>query len=184
MSMDIEKEWIDAIAALGQSKSSDWAKAFADAIDQRVSNKAGLTTIQGAITFTFNKDLFAQGLLGLTPDGSAVSAMTKYATVWADAMMASQIVVAPGSYVGTTSPATLWSVVASSLLDPPSIQSAKEFLIQELANLPVADQAKDSKFGPTFRKAFLMCTASVQGLDSTPTPAGPLPLSFPLDPLS
>lgn len=186
MPIDPEQQWTDAFANLATDKSPNWAMAFASAVDERVTGKAQLTGILGSVTFTFNKALFATQLMSLSPSPVAPAAMMGFANAWATAMSASQMVVAPGSAFGAPAPPTLWSVIFTSMLDAPMIQSGKAFLASTLSALPPAKNAKDSKFGATFRSAFLMCTASITGLNSLPIPPagpGPLPFAAPFTPL-
>jgi hypothetical protein len=68
------------------------------------------------------------------------------------------------------------------LIDPPSIVAAQQFLAAQLPNLPNDEKASDSQFGPTLRKAFLMLTCTVTGLNSLPPPAPPAPLLAPVTP--
>ena len=180
MAMDQESDWTKAFADLKPDKTPAWAAAMADAVDARVTGKVELSGLIGKPTFTFNKAVFAAQLMALKPVPDAVAGMTGFANAWATAMTASTMVVTPGSALGAPSPATLWSVIFTSLIDASSVQLAKTLLISTLPTIPLVKDATQSKFGATFRKAFLMCSASVTGLNTLPPPpAGPGPLPLP-----
>lgn len=180
MPLDPEAAWNDAIANLKPDKGPDWAKGFADAIDSCCTGKTELTGVVGKPTFTFNKAIFMAQLMTLAPVPDPVSAAMGFANAWGTAMLASTMIVPPGSALGASAPPTLWSVVITSLIDPPTIELAKAFLIATLPTLEATKDAKQSKTGGTFRSAFLMCTCTVTGLNSLPPPpGGPGPLPFP-----
>jgi hypothetical protein len=186
MPIDPEQVWIDAFAALAPQKGPMWAQPMADAVDARVTGKVALNGLTGSVTFTFNKAVFMAQLMALTPTPDAAAGMMGFANAWGAAMLASTLVVAPGSFFPAPAPATLWSVVFATVIDGASIETAKQALVAELMAVAPAKDAKESKFPPAFRNAFLKCTASVNGLNSLPPPTagpGPLPFSAPFVPL-
>jgi hypothetical protein len=182
MPIDPEDKFKKAIAGLKPESTPQWAKKMADAVDGLVTNKAQLTGITGSITFTFNKAIFMTQLMALTFTPLAPVAAQAIGLAWGTAMLASTIIVAPGASLGAPTPATTWSVVIASLIDPPTITVAQTGLIATLAVMQAVKKAEDSALGPALYKAFTQCTATVTGLNSLPPPAGPLPLLSPLTP--
>lgn len=119
-------------------------------------------------SFTWNVSAFQSALSG---NSAAV-----LANAWEAAMLASTIVVLPGAFVGSDSPATKFSVVASAIFDPSSIAAGKTIVLS-LAGAPATANASESLFPVKMRDAFLALTVTVTGTNSVvPTPA---PLSFP-----
>lgn len=182
MPIDPEKTWIDTVNKIPPGKNApDQLKKLSDAVDAAMTGKAQLTGILGKVSFTFEKGIFYAGLLQLGPTKLAPEGVAKFSNAWSQAIVASKMVVPPGASLGAPTPPTIWSVVASTVLDPPSLAAAKSYLEAELLSAglnPVAD-SNSGKIGPALRKAALLLTYTVTGLDSTPTPAGPLPLVAP-----
>lgn len=169
--------WKTTFQTLPKTEDTSWAGNFADWTDERVSGKAELLFITNpSTTFTFSKSTFQSLLLGLSPTPSAAAGIQGFADAWETAILASTLNIGPGAFVGIDSPATKWSVVSSSLIDPPSILLGKAKILELVSAAPAEDAAL-SEFPEKFRDAFLALTGSVIGLDSTPIPAGPLPLT-------
>jgi hypothetical protein len=171
-----------AIAGLKPDNTPMWAKALADAVDGLVTNKAGLGVVTGTFTFTFNKALFMTGIMALTATVVTPMAAQLIGVAWGNAMLSSTMVTAPGAFIGAPAPPTLFSVIISTVIDPPSIVAAQTALIATLSVMQAVEVAQDSALAPALHTAFMSCTATITGLDSTPTPAGPLPLTAPLNP--
>jgi len=162
--------WQSTFAALPKVANNSWAGNFASWVDSRVTNKMGLNGMGGAgLSFTFNKTVFEAQLITLTPTGNALAGITAFADAWETAILASVAVVAAGSYIGSPSPSTTWSVVNTTTIDPPSILAAKN-KIKELVSAPPTANALDSEFPIKFREAFLLLTITTSGLDSDSPP--------------
>jgi hypothetical protein len=124
-------------------------------------------------SFTFAESVFATQLLNLSPTMSAVEGVTKLADAWAAAILASSIAVGPGSFIPPSTPATLFSVVASSTFDAASVTLGRSKILELIHATPVTN-ALDSEFPIKLRDAILILTFTVVGTDSiTPVP-GPL----------
>ena len=169
--------WQSTFEAL--SKQEDWTQNFADWVDNRVTNKMDLIGVLhpsgNALSFTFNKSTFKSALELLPIVSNKVIGVTGFANAWESALLASSVSTLSGSYIGSATPTTTWSVVNSTVLDAPGIAAGKAKIL-ELANDPNVG-AGESKFPEKFMDAFLLLTVTTTGLDSTPTPAGPLPLN-------
>jgi len=96
-------------------------------------------------------------------------------------MVASLAAVSAGAFIGVSAPPTLFSAVATTLIDPPSILLAKAKILELVTAPPEAD-AQDSLFPEKFRDATLLLTITVSGTNSvTPTPAPLSAASVPLE---
>lgn len=182
MAIDALQIWKDELAALPKVADTSWAANFAAWYADRL---AGITTSPSALVptgfvFTFAEAIFAAQLLSLTPTTSALAGITGFANAWEAALNATTVVVGPGSFKPPSSPATLFSVVATTIIDPPSIALGKAKLLELVTAPPVADP-QNSQFPVKFREATLLLTITVSGTNSiTPTPT---PLTVPLVPL-
>jgi hypothetical protein len=161
--------------AVPPAKDDSWKENLAKYIDARLTGK--LTSLAlfsapgvGAASFTFGKSAFKSALSGNSPAllANAVEA----------GLLASTISVEPNAFIEPKSPATTFSVVQTSLIDPPSIALVKAAIIG-VSGLPGTKDASQSQFPVKLREAFLLLTFSVVGLDSKVPPAGPLPLTAP-----
>lgn len=174
MAIDSLSTWKSTFDAL--AKQSDWTPDFSTWVDDRVTSKMDLPGIghasPPAFTFTFAKSTFKAALDLLVPVADVTVGITSFSVAWETAVIASVAVVKALSFIGTLTPATQWSSVTSTVIDPASILLGKAKII-ELAS---EDPDAPSKFPDKFRDAFLLLTVTTTGLDSTPTPTGPLPL--------
>lgn len=187
MAVDILTKWQTELLLLPKVADTSWALTFATWAEKRVSKANAVDSVglfpdpamlvPSTFTFTFNVATFAAQLISLGPTSNALDGITAFANAWATAIAASTAVVAASSFKPPTSPATLFSVVASTVIDPASIAAGKAKIIT-LALEP-APTGQASKFPEKFRDAFKLLTITVTGTDSTPTPAGPLPLTVP-----
>ena len=183
MPIDPQSAFKSAISSIKPTNGPLWAKDIADAVDGLVTNKAGLSVITGTCTFTFNKALFMAGIMALVPILAAPIAAQTIGIAWGNAMLASIMVVQPGAFIGVVSaPPTLFSVITSTIVDPPSVVAAQTALIATLSAMQAVKIASDSALGPALHTAFMSCTATVTGMNSIPPPAGPLLLIAPLCP--
>jgi len=175
--------WRSTLAALPKVADTSWAANFAGWVADRVvsiETDASVLDSSAGFVFVFNEALFASQLIALTPVNDALAGITGFADAWEAAILTTvfpaTLNVSAGAFAGSPSPATTFSVVNSVVLDPPSILAAKNKIIELATAAPVAD-VNDSEFPVKFREAFLLLTITVSGLDSTPAPAGPLPLT-------
>jgi len=179
MPIQPKQYWVEKVNTIQPTDSSPKGlKALVTAVAGGVSNKAGLKTITGKLVFTFNQTIFYQQLILLTPVPLSVPGVTQYVKAWTTAITPSVMLVPAGSFIGVSTPATLFSVVTKTTLDPASLTKASKQLQKDLlkqANAPVKTTA-ESDFGPAFMRAFQALTYTITGLDSTPPNAGPKPL--------
>lgn len=168
MSIDALATWKSEFANLPKVSDTSWKQNLADYIAARVDGKLKLSTYtpDSGITFAFNKAAFLSALSSVsagTGDGvNAIAAGVKAAVV----VPGSLVVVAPIS-VGSPSPTNTFSVVLTSIISPASAALA-ETKIQELSGAAPVSDVNNSLFPVKLRDAFLLLTADITGLDSTP----------------
>lgn len=177
MAMDALQVWKDEWDNL---PLDDTGLAFpmniANFIGDRVDGKMVAKDVEGAASFTFNRAVFAAGIASLVPSPSNIAGVTAICSAWQSAILASVLVIPPGSYIKPTpTPATTWSVVASVVPIPAAGFAS---LQAGLLAAPLAGAPGESAFPVELRKAFELLQYTISGTDSTPTPAGPLPLTF------
>lgn len=178
MAVDPLVTWKSTLATLPKVSDTSWAANFASWYADRIVNietDPSSFTASGFV-FTFAKPIFQSQLLSLTPTNNALAGITGFANAWETALNASSVIVGPGSFQNPATPTTTFSAIISSTIDPTSIATGKAKILELVTAPPVAD-ANDSQFPIKFREATLLLTITVIGLDSTPTPAGPLPLT-------
>jgi hypothetical protein len=178
MAMDKLDVWIDEITGI-KPGDKNLTSELADKIDQRVTGKLQLSLLGGPpASFTWKKELFVKLIENLPASQDTASGLKAFADAWQAATMASTLQVGPGAFIGTSSPPTLFSVVMSSILVPASVMAASQALLAQLSSASPLPDAKLSPVPSAFFSAFSSLQAQVVGLDSTPTPAGPLPLTI------
>lgn len=170
--------WKTELQNLPKVGDTSWAANFAGwYADMIVNIQPDTSTFSAAgFSFTFNTATFAAGLIGLQPTPDATAGITGFANAWEQAILSSVLVVGTGSALLPSTPATTFSVVAASIINPPSIALGKAKIIS-LATLGIPSE---SKFPEYFRDATLMLNFSVTGTNSVTPPAGPNPLIVPL----
>ncbi len=173
--------WKSTLQDLPKVDTPVWATNFANWYAERIAkiepNPDSLSAV--GFTFIFNKALFATLLSTLPPTPSQPGGISSFAAAWETAVLTTlfpaTLSIAAGTVIPPPSPSTTFSSIISVVLDPASVVAGKA-KIMELVSAPVAGDATDSQFPVKFREATLKLTITITGLDSTPTPAGPLPL--------
>lgn len=183
MAIEALQTWKDELEALPKVADPSWSLSFAGWYADMIANiePDPLTFVASGFLFTFPTPIFAAGLSSLAPTVDPVAGILGIANAWETALLASLIVMGPGSILSPPSPATTFSVVAASIIDIPSIALGKAKLLELATSPPVAD-AQDSEFPVKFREATLLLTFTATGVNSiVPVPT---PLVAPLNPLS
>ena len=164
-----QTEWANIPLVADES----WKQTMGDYLEARTSGM-DLPGIGGpGFSWAFNTSLFVAGLASVS--ASTGDGVEKIADAFESAILASTLSVAPGSWVGVSTPASTWSVVNTTIFDAPSISLGKNKIL-ELTSAPLVTDALNSEFPIKLRDAWLLLTVTTSGLDSTPPPAGPLPL--------
>lgn len=166
MTIEALATWQSEWALLPKVSDASWKTNLANYIAARLDGKLSLATYlpPTGVTFVFNKTVFLASLASVSGDGVA-----KIALGFKNAVETSgSLVVAPGTAVGSASPATTFSVVATSVL----VGSAAKAKIEELSSAPLTNSAAASEFPVKLYAAALLLTADVSGTNSVvPTPA-------------
>jgi hypothetical protein len=106
---------------------------------------------------------------------------SQFASAWAESIAASvNLRIKPSS---TFSPPNGTNGVVASveaIIDPASIQKGSSVIYNKLASASFLDT---TVFPTAFYEGFLSLTVTVTGLDTTPTPSGPIPINFPTIPV-
>ena len=188
MALEPVKTWKSTLAAVPLVADSSWATNIANWYLARIAFISPDPTAFVAVgfLFTFNSATFKTKLLTMTPTTDPAAGALGLANAWEAAILASTAAVLPGSAVlppPVPVPATIFSVVATTIIDSASIAAGKAKILELAAALPVSD-ANSSQFPIKFREATALLSITVTGADSTPTPAGPLSLTAPFVPLN
>lgn len=186
MPVDPLQTWKDTLENLPKVINTSWALNFANWYASRISGiePDPSSLVPAGWSFPFPVPLFASQLQSLLPTTNALAGITGFANAWETAILATIPTMTPGTFIPPSSPPTLFSsIIPPVVIDPPSIVAGKAKIIELITSPPVAD-AQDSEFPVKFREATLLLTVSVNGLDSTPPPSGPLPLSALFVPLT
>jgi len=176
--------WKSTLAALPPTTGA-WSPAFSAWYAGRIIaiSPDPLVLVPAGFLFTFNVATFSTMLSALAPVPTAAAGILGFANAWEAALLASTAIMGPGSALVPPSPATIFSVVILTVIDPASIALGKAKLL-ELATAPPETDANDSLFPEKFRDATLLLTITVTGLNSIPPIVGPLPLTAPMVPLT
>ena len=168
MALGSATDWKNAFAAMDKVDDDAWKDNLANTIDGLVTGKLsspGLLNESGspAASFTFGKAAFKSGLSGEGTAAVISSAMQA-------GLAASTITVPAKSYVGTSTPASTFSVVTTVVLDPASITLAVAKVLTIAGKAAVSD-ASESAVPPIFREAFLLLTMTTTGSNAVSPPA-------------
>lgn len=135
----------------------------------------GITIAAPPLPATYGSAAFKAIYSTLAPGLSQSAAITLIADAWAAGLAASVVLVKPGDAIGVPAPATIWSVVTTSVFTPASVVAGKAKIL-ELIGAPNVGEALDSQTPLKFYEATLLLKVTTTGLNSIPPPVGPLPL--------
>jgi hypothetical protein len=180
--------WKSTFKDLPKSKDVSWAHNVAEWYAERIKNIQPDPSVLFAngFKFEFNKGVFEACLSALTYTLDPVSGIAGFAASWVSAISLTiypaTLSLAPGSYIippPAPTPATLFSVINIVLLNPPTILAGQAKIMELAFEKPQSDP-DNVKFAEKFYEATSLLSISVAGLDTTPPPSGPLPLSLPI----
>jgi len=177
MSLDSLDDWKTSFAAgVKGVKDDSWKDNLPDWYESVLNSPKlslpGLEIASPPLPFTFGKAAFKAIFETMTKTSNGPVVV---ADAWEAGILASVVEVKAGDSIGAPSPTTLWSDVTTSVIDPASIALGKAKIL-ELASAPTVKDATKSHAPIRFYEATLLLTVTTTGLDSTPGPAGPLPL--------
>ncbi len=186
MAIDPLVTWRSTLAALPSTSTPIWAVNFSQWYADRIVNIETDPSflVDPGFSFVFSISTFKSALEVLPPTTDQLAGITAFATAWESAILASTVSAFPGAFIPPSTPATLFSIVSTTVIDPAGIAAGKAKIIELATALPVSDPLL-SEFPVKFREATLLLTVTVTGFDSTPPVPGPgpLPLTAPLVPL-
>lgn len=167
-------DWLTTFSLLPKVMNTSWQANFANWYADRIQNLMPDTKLDvtAGFTFTFGKSAFQTAL-------ASVSSIADFANAWETGLLASAVTVSTGAFVDEKSNLTLFSAVATAILDLPSIALGKAKILELVGVSPIGD-ALDSKFPVKFRQATLLLTMTVSGSDSSPTPVPLVAATVPL----
>lgn len=177
MPLAAESKWIDDFAdplILPSVSNDTWKANLSSYVTLEVAGM-GLANASIPPVFTFNSATFLSGLGDYDANDNPIG-VTSMADSFQAAINASQMVVAPGTAIGVVSNATKFSVVTSTLPVSSSVSSAKNIIL-ELEEAEATSDASKSEMPKKLYEAFSTLQYTIVGSDSTPPPAGPLPLT-------
>jgi hypothetical protein len=147
-----------------------WKADLATFIDDHVGSLVcnGVKDEDGtdAGTFTWAKSVFEAALSTGTKENLAAA--------WESAALGSSMAIPALSYIGSLTPTSQWSVVASVVVDPASVAAGKAKILSDLATIQNVSLANQSTFPVTLRAAFLLLTVTITGTDNNTGSNAPL----------
>ncbi len=153
-------------------------RELANWVNARVSGRLQIgPPLVGNSSFTFARSVFEKGLKPAKPIRDVRQGRLLMANAWRQAVSQSKMRVDAGAAVGVVTPFTLFSSVSSTRIDVVSVSVGYAYLYKVL--LSTANEGDESRLPEYFRKAFSFLTFTIQGRNSVPPPAGPLPLILP-----
>lgn len=182
MPIEILNTWQSEFDALEKVNTPQWSLNKADWYSNMIANITPDPSVFSAVgfSFTFNSASFASLMSSAVPSSDPVSGISTIASAWESAILASIVICGPGSALVPPTPATTFSVVTSTIIDPSSILLGKTMILG-LSSAPKTNKGKDSEFPKKFREATLQLKIIVSGMNSlAPTPS---PLVTPPIPL-
>lgn len=174
MAIDALNVWQSSFAALPKVGDASWSQNIANWVDSHVNGKLSTPGATG-LSFSWGKSTFAAQLASMVPQGSITAGASQVADAWLAAINASSMGRAPGSFIGSPSPPTTWSSVATTSFDAGSKSSGRAKVF-EIKDGPENPDPLMSPFPIKLREAFLLLTVTTTGTNSVSPPAGPNPL--------
>lgn len=177
MSLEALSVWKESFASQVKAvKDEAWKDNFpnwfASVFNAPKLSLPGLLIAVTPLPLTWGKDAFKAIFSTMTAQSNGAVIL---GNAWEAGMLASTVQVKAGDSIGVASPATTWSSVTSSVFTPASIAASKAKVLEIAGALPTKN-ALESQAPVIFREATLLLKVTTTGLDSTPSPAGPLPL--------
>lgn len=184
--IDDEDTWKENFALIPQDPTGALAPlAIATFVTGSVTLK--LDTDSSAVKFspqplyTWIQVSFQSALaqIAMVPSPVNLAPAIQIGSGWAQSTTASQLIITPGASMNPPPTGTNGiAAVAVAVIDPLSVTKATADLIKELAAAPPATDPLDAILPVAVRKAFLGLRFLISGIDTTPTPAGPIPFSI------
>jgi hypothetical protein len=159
-------------------------------LNQGITNLANAYQAYAATAWDASNDLvatvniagFKAALAALVPGSTIAQAAqafdNAFVAYWTGAVFAIGIVPTPASPCPSVGGTTLWSIEISSVVSVVTPNILKNLLLAEFAVLSADANAKATAIANAFHSATTTAvTVLITGLDTTPPPAGPLPIT-------
>ena len=180
MAMDSLNVWIDEFSKLPLDPTGLVAPSLVTLfIQQRVQGKLSLSAFKFSpdIEFIWVSPIFLNAITPICSTTSIITAIpaAMFANAWAESIMASVNIMVPNG--ATFSPTQGTNGVVSqvfALIDIPSIQNGYSIIFNKLKDATPSNTSE--VFPSAFFEGFSALTISIAGVDTTPTPTGPLPI--------
>jgi len=149
-------------------------------IEKRIQNKIELSTVKfdpGPIMI-WMAEIFSNAIAPICVTPTIITAVpaAQFAAAWVQSVTASMnITITSGSTFFPTYGSNGIVGGVAAVIDAPSIQNGSNIIFNKLSNASFEDT---TVFPAAFYEAFLALTVSITGIDTTPTPAGPLPIEI------
>jgi hypothetical protein len=184
MPQDELGKWKDEFAKLPvDAPFPQGPKNLAKFVFERVNGKLSFSPsaikIDPPATFSWQKSLFETPLLALIATADHISPKIILTNAWSASVLASSMVISPGSKIDPPPPGTNGIVgTALAIIDPPTVVLATAAFLAELIAAALVGDAEESVFPKACRAAFSKITYTITGIDTTaPTP---IPILLPL----
>ena len=155
-------------------------------IASNITNKPALqntTVISPSFTCVWDPSPFISLMTGIPPSLSSILYATKLSQAWAASTQASILSVPSGASVGPPTPATTFSAPPIALFNPASVAAGIALILAKVSTAPAVPDSDQSVTVQALYEATKQLTVTITGLNSIPTPAGPLPLIVPACPI-
>lgn len=186
MAMDALGSWIEEYKKLPNDTTGLIAPSRITAWIQQRSK--GLTL--SSVTFSPDPKFIWMGeiFMGLiapiciTPNLITNIPASLFATAWANSISASvNLFIQPAATFLPTNGTNGVVSEVTAIIDAASILQGTSAIYNKLASASFMDT---TVFPTAFYEAFMSLTVTIIGLDTTPTPSGPIPISFPATPVN
>ena len=190
MAMDALNIWIEEFNKLPLDPTGLVAPALVTLfIQQRVQRKLSLSLYKffPDVEFIWASPIFLSAITPICVTPSIITAIpaAMFANAWAESIMASVNIIVPigaetkiSSFLPTlgTNKVVTNGVVGQvvALIDLPSIQRGYSIIFNKLKDS--SPSVTSEVFPSAFFEGFSALTISIAGVDTTPTPTGPLPI--------
>ena len=172
MALESENTWTTEFSTLPKVSDNSWIDNLLDYLEGRVNSNLKLIGYlpEDGNSFTLNRAIIRASIEQSNSEtGDLVSTLAT--GIKNSVLQTGTLAVQSGSYIEVSSPATTFSSVSNSVIDPPSSILLENKILELLNSEPVED-ANASEFPIKIRSAFLLLTAIIVGTNSvTPTPS-------------
>ena len=170
MALESESIWISEFSNIPNVSDDSWIDNLLNYLEDRINSNLKLIGYfpEGGNSFTLNRAIIRSSIEQSTNEtGDLINTLAL--GLKNSVLQTGSLDVQLGSYIVIDTPATKFSSVSSSVIDPSSSILLESKILEMLNSDPVEN---DSEFPTKIRSAFLLLTAIIAGTNSvTPTPS-------------